>query len=83
MRAVYDLEAPKRAVNLSLNSDLVAQCRGVTDNLSEVVERLLAEYVAGERAKSDAQAIAAREAIASWNAFAEQHGSFADKHSTL
>jgi antitoxin CcdA len=83
MRAVYDVKAPKRAVNLSLNADLVVQARGVTDNLSEVVEALLAEFLAKERAQRDAHAKALSEAIATWNAFGEKHGSFADEHSTL
>ncbi len=31
MRAAYNVSAPKRAVNLSLNEDLVTQVRGVAD----------------------------------------------------
>lgn len=83
MRAVYDITAPKRAVNLSLNSDLVAQARGVTGNLSEVVESLLAEFIAKDRVQQEARAEALRSTVATWNAFGEKHGSFADEHSTL
>ncbi|MGK2914751.1 MAG: type II toxin-antitoxin system CcdA family antitoxin, partial [Porticoccaceae bacterium] len=35
----------KRAVNLTLNEDLVSQAKAMTTNLSGVVEQLLAEYV--------------------------------------
>jgi antitoxin CcdA len=73
----------KRPVNLSLNQDLVAEARSITDNLSEAVESLLADFVSRERARRAAQAQALKEAIATWNTFAEKHGSFADEHSTL
>lgn len=83
MRAAYNAKAPKRPVNLSLNEDLIAQAREMTNNLSEVVESLLADYVTKERARRDAHTKALREAVATWNAFGEKHGSFADEHSTL
>ena len=73
----------KRPVNLSLNQDLVAEARSITDNLSEAVESLLADFVSRERARRAAQAQALKEAIVTWNTFAEKHGSFADEHSTL
>ena len=83
MRPVYNARAPKRPVNLSLNEDLITQARGVTNNLSEVVEALLADFLSKERARQDAHAKALKEAILTWNAFGEKHGSFADEHSTL
>lgn len=83
MRAVYNTKAPKRAVNLSLNADLVVQARGVTNNLSEVVESLLANFVASARAQREARAMSLKESVATWNTFAKKHGSFADEHSTL
>ena len=79
----YDIEARKRPVNLTLNEDLVAQARAVTDNLSAVVESLLAVYVAQESQRRAAEADAARKTAAVWNRFAERIGSFADEHSTL
>jgi len=83
MRAAYKLNAPKRPVNLSLNEDLVTQARGITDNLSEVVESLLADFLTQEKGRRAAEAKALKEAIQTWNTFAEKHGSFADEHSTL
>jgi len=81
--AAYDTAARKRAVNLTLNEDLVTQARAVTDNLSAVVESLLAEYLTQERQRRAAEADTARETIGVWNRFAGKAGSFADDHSTL
>ena len=83
MRTAYNISAPKRAVNLSLNEDLITQVRGITDNLSEVVESLLADSLVQEKGRRAAEAKALKEAVRSWNAFAEKHGSFTDEHSTL
>lgn len=79
----YNVAARKRPVNLTLNEDLVAQAREVTENLSAVVESLLADYVAQERQRRAAEADMVRETVATWNRFAEEVGSFADEHSTL
>ena len=79
----YDLAARKRPVNLTLNEDLVSEARAVTDNLSGVVESLLADYVVKEQQERAAQADVVRETVATWNRFAEEVGSFADEHSTL
>lgn len=83
MRSTYDKSARKRAVNLSLNEDLVTQARDVTDNLSGVVESLLADFVYEEKKRRSDEIQAVKEAVATWNAFAEEHGSFADDYSTL
>ena len=79
----YDTSARKRAVNLTLNEDLVAQARTLTDNLSGVVEQLLADYVAqlGQDREQRARAIAAT--IDAWNTHGVQHGSIADEYSPL
>ena len=83
MKAAYNLDARKRAVNLTLNEDLLAHVREVTQNLSGVVESLLAEYLVRERQRRAAQAKVVKSTVALWNQFAEDHGSFADDHSTL
>jgi antitoxin CcdA len=79
----YDLAARKRPVNLTLNEDLVSEARAVTDNLSGVVESLLADYVLRVQQKRAAAADVVRETVATWNRFADNVGSFADEHSTL
>lgn len=81
MRAVYDVSARKRAVNLTLNEDLVAQARGVTDNLSGVVETLLADFLAQQKQKRAAEIENADKTCSMWNRFYEKHGSPADEYS--
>lgn len=83
MKAGYNVDARKRAVNLTLNEDLLEHVRKVTPNLSGVVESLLAEYLLKERQRRAAQAKVIESTVALWNQFAEDHGSFADDHSTL
>jgi len=83
MRAAYNLDARKRAVNLTLNEDLLAHVREVTENLSGVVESLLAEYLLRERERRAAQVKVVESTVALWNQFGEDHGSFSDDHSTL
>ena len=79
----YKVDARKRAVNLTLNEDLLAHVREVTDNLSSVVESLLAEYLARKRQERAAQVKIVESTVAMWNQFADENGSFADDHSTL
>jgi len=76
----YDQQAPKRPVNLSLNEDLVRQARTFTDNLSEQVEKLLADYVIEEQKRVDEREKQLDAAIAAWNEFDAKYGSFADDY---
>ena len=80
---VFDSEARKRPVNLTLNEDLVVQVRGLTNNLSGVVESLLADYVEHEHRQRMAKARTLEATISMWNAFSARRGSFADEYSTL
>ena len=82
-RAIYDVGARKRPVNLTLNEDLVTRARDTTDNLSAVVESLLADYLAAEQQRRASEANTVKDAVGTWNAFAESHGSFADEYTTL
>jgi antitoxin CcdA len=83
MKPNYDIEARKRPVNLTLNEDLVVQVRGLTNNLSGVVESLLADYVEHERQQRVAKAKGLEATIDVWNDFNAKHGSFADEYSPL
>jgi antitoxin CcdA len=73
----------KRPVNLTLNEDLVSQAKGMTTNLSGVVEQLLADYVTKQNNARQEKAQNADKAAQAWNAFNEKSGAFADEHSTL
>lgn len=83
MKATFNSEARKRPVNLTLNEDLVVQVRGLTNNLSGVVESLLADYVEHERQQRIAKASTLEATVSMWNAFNAGHGSFADEYSSL
>jgi antitoxin CcdA len=83
MKTIYNREARKRPVNLTLNEDLVVQARGLTDNLSGVVETLLAGYVEHEREQRLAKTRSVEATIALWNDFNVRKGSFADEYSPL
>lgn len=79
----FNSEARKRPVNLTLNEDLVVQVRGITNNLSGVVESLLADYVEHEHQQRLAKARTVDATISMWNAFNAKHGAFADEYSSL
>ena len=83
MTSPYDTRARKRPVNLTLNEDLVVKARGITNNLSGVVELLLADFVAKERRQRLDEARTLQASVATWNSFSSRFGSFADEHSTL
>jgi antitoxin CcdA len=73
----------KRPVNLTLREDLIAEIKGVTDNLSGVVEALLVDYLARERKRRMDIAEQAEATVVLWNEFVDRSGSFADEYSTL
>jgi len=83
MKADFDTTARKRPVNLTLNEDLVTQAKSMTDNLSGVVESLLAEYVGRERRERLQKSKAVEATIAVWNEFNAKSGSIADEYSSL
>jgi post-segregation antitoxin (ccd killing protein) len=63
---------------MTLNADLLRRARGLSGDISEVVEGLLAAYV--ESAERE-RAVAAH--IAASGAFVARHGSLADEFDTL
>lgn len=83
MKATFNSEARKRPVNLTLNEDLVIQVRGLTNNLSGVVESLLTDYVEHQHQQRIAKAGALEATVSMWNTFNAKHGSFADEYSSL
>ena len=83
MKSDYDVAARKQAVNLTLNEDLVNQAKGLTDNLSQVVESLLSGYLAKAREEQLARSAAVEATVKVWNDFNAQSGSIADEYSSL
>jgi antitoxin CcdA len=78
MQHVIDNTAPKKATNVSINKDLLAEARSLNINLSATLEQALTEMVRQERRKQWLQEN--REAIEACNELAEQNGLFSDKH---
>ena len=78
MQPLINSNAPKKATNLSINKELLAEARALKINLSATLEQALTEKVRKERRKQwlkDNQ-----QAIDSCNEIAEKNGLFADKH---
>ncbi|MES9941083.1 MAG: type II toxin-antitoxin system CcdA family antitoxin [Candidatus Thiodiazotropha sp. 6PLUC7] len=76
MPLFYDSKAPKKATNLSINSDLLLKARAQKINLSATLERALAQQLRqSERKKWKSDN---REAIEALNELVEKHGLFSD-----
>lgn len=78
MPALFDLDAPKKPTNLSLNSDLLSKCRAMNINLSATLEQALTDKLA--KSKSEKWAQDNKNAIRAYNEFVEEHGCFSDEH---
>jgi antitoxin CcdA len=74
---------PKRPINLTLDVRLVKQARDTTDNLSGLVEQLLAGFISSEQHEKMARSQAAEKTAMLWNKFNANSGSIADEYSTL
>ncbi|NHN89493.1 type II toxin-antitoxin system CcdA family antitoxin [Acetobacter conturbans] len=79
----YDRSAPRRPVNLSLNTDLLAQIREVTPNLSATVETLLGDYLQSARQRREDEQRKLDGVIDAVNDLHARHGFLSDEFSTL
>ncbi|RJF79334.1 post-segregation antitoxin CcdA [Azospirillum cavernae] len=77
-RLSFDASAPKRATNVSLNSDLLEQAKALGVNVSRACERGLAAQITELREKRWLDEN--RAALASSNAYVEAHGLPLAKH---
>ena len=78
MQPEADGAVAKKAANLSINKELLAEARRLNINLSATLEQALTEKVRQEKRKQWLQEN--REAIEACNELAEQSGLFSDKH---
>lgn len=78
MEALYDLQAPKKTTNLSINSDLLNRARLLNINLSSTLEAALKQVLAEQHAKQ--WKIENRSAIQAYNDFVEDNGCFSDEY---
>ncbi len=73
----FDSKAGKRAVNVSINADLLAQSKALKINLSQALEERLAEKVAAARQR--AWLTENLEAMDDYNAAVAKRGLFGDR----
>ncbi|MEW5853834.1 MAG: type II toxin-antitoxin system CcdA family antitoxin [Myxococcota bacterium] len=73
---LYDPTATKRPTNLSINSDLLRQAKGLGINLSQEFERHLASLVAERRRQAWLEEN--KESLDAYNRHVEKHGVFSE-----
>jgi antitoxin CcdA len=78
MRQLYNINAPKKPTNLSVNSDLLNEAKALKINLSATLEAALLNEL--KTARRDLWLAENKQAIDTCNKLAESHGLFADKH---
>jgi len=76
MKNCFDANAPKKATNLSVNSDLLSKARALKINLSATLENALAQQV--RKAASIEWLNENKEAINEINELSEKYGLFSD-----
>jgi len=81
MQQIYDIYAPKKATNLSVNSDLLKKARGLKINLSATLEQALAMQV--KRTAREAWLNENKDAIEALNELTEKNGLFSDSFRDL
>jgi antitoxin CcdA len=74
--SVYDLGAPRKPTNVSINSDLLRQAKALDINLSQALERTLVQLVREARRAQWLEEN--REAIDEYNARIDRAGAFSD-----
>ena len=77
MQTLYNLEAPKKPTNLSLNSDLLKKAKALNINLSATLEQALKSKLAEREAEKWAQDN--KRAIKVYNEFVEENGLFSEE----
>lgn len=78
MTSLFNSNAPKKATNLSINSDLLVKSRAMKINLSATLEQALSQ----ELAKREAQKWKEQHKIGikAYNEFVEERGCFGDEY---
>ncbi|MEN0038871.1 MAG: type II toxin-antitoxin system CcdA family antitoxin [Cellvibrio sp.] len=76
MNGIYDPSAPKKATNLSINSELLRKAKEFDINLSATLEQALIEKV--KQRQRELWLSANKSAIDDYNSYAEQNGQLSD-----
>lgn len=77
MNPAFDIHAPKKPANVSINSDLLAKARELKINLSATLEAALVERVNARQ--RELWKHENKEAIDAYNAMVEEQGVFSDE----
>lgn len=78
MGELYDLTAPKKATNLSVNSDLLQKARGLQVNLSATLEQALTDKL--KAAEAEQWKKNNKVAVAAYNEFVAENGCLSDEY---
>ncbi|MCH4247317.1 MAG: type II toxin-antitoxin system CcdA family antitoxin [Acinetobacter populi] len=81
MSSLYNHQAPKKATNLSINSDLLKKAKERNINLSATLEQTLTQIL--REYQQEQWRIENQEAIIAYNQEIEQNGSFGDSLRTF
>ena len=81
MKTRYDLKAPKKALNLSVNSDLLKQAHALNIDLSYTLESALKQKLAEQPQQQ--WKIENSAAIKAYNDFVEDNGCFSDEYRSV
>jgi len=76
VRRLYNSAAARRAVNISLNSDLVTRARAARLNLSSIAEAAIARALAEDVTRRFDQQIA--RSVAEYHEYLAEHGSLTE-----
>jgi antitoxin CcdA len=76
MQVIYETQAPKRATNLSVNSDLLNKARALNINLSATLEESLIAII--KTKQQEAWLEQNKQAIEAYNQKADEQGTFSD-----
>lgn len=76
MQTAFNPSAPKKAANLSINTDLLSQAKALQINLSATLERALAEAIRDKQRQQWLQEN--RQSIEDYNQRIEAEGCFSD-----
>jgi len=78
MTTLFDANAPKKATNLSINSDLLIKSRAMHINLSATLEHALSQELAKREAQKWKEEH--KNGIKAYNEFVDEHGCFSDAY---
>ncbi|HOY70792.1 MAG TPA: type II toxin-antitoxin system CcdA family antitoxin [Methylotenera sp.] len=76
MQVIYETQAPKRATNLSVNSDLLNKARALNINLSATLEESLIAVI--KTKQQEAWLAQNKQAIEAYNQLVDEQGTFSD-----